>query len=555
MEMEDPDGDRTNSWLDRPKEMVPHPAQAVLRATLDALVVIDSRGVVVEWNPSAAQIFGYTRPEAIGVAIADLIIPDELRGSHRAGIERYLATGEAPVFDRRITMPALRSDGSQLTVELAITPVHGADEELFAGWLRDITEVEEAKADAARSAELLTAILHNVSDVITIFGADGSLKFLSGGIGERPPIPQPGGPMSLTTAVGTGSDLDVISLVHPDDVADTKSIFAAIVRGERLASQRWDVRTIETGGRIRTFETRGENLIDHPTVRGLIFSSRDVTAERASQQLIVSAESSARRLAEEQAAALKEVATLKAELLATVSHELRTPLTAILSFSDLLASRLGTAADEVPVTSIEPDSSGLEQLDLEEARDMVSVIERNGQLLTRLVDDLLLVGRLESGVVSVHPEEFEVAAFLDRLLAGVTPDAESLGITVEATVSGASPVFADQARITQVLQNLLVNSLKLAPDVTFVKIDATLTAAGWMFSVVDNGPGIDDETRAHIFDTFFRGPQPSTTAGSGLGLAVSQALVRLHGGEISVESAVGQGATFVFTLPKGSDPE
>ena len=185
---------------------------------------------------------------------------------------------------------------------------------------------------------------------------------------------------------------------------------------------------------------------------------------------------------------------------------------------------------------------------------MVRVIERNGQLLTRLVDDLLLVGRQESGVVSVQPEEFEVAAFLDRLLAGVTPEAESLGVSVEATVSGTSPVFADQARITQVLQNLLVNSLKLAPDVTFVKIDATLTAAGWVFSVVDNGPGIDDETQAHIFDTFFRGPQPSTTAGSGLGLAVSQALVGLHGGEISIESTVGHGATFVFTLPKGSDP-
>lgn len=359
--------------------------------------------------------------------------------------------------------------------------------------------------------------------------------------------------MSLMSPAGTSSDLDVIGLLHPDDAAEAESIFAAIVGGERLASQRWDIRTIETEGRTRIFETRGENLIDHPTVQGIIFSSRDVTAERASQQLIVSAEMSARRLAEEQAAALREVAALKAELLATVSHELRTPLTAILSFSELLTSRLEAATDGVLGTSVGPSSSGLEPLDLEEACDMVRVIERNGQLLTRLVDDLLLVGRQESGVVSVQPEEFEVAAFLDQLLAGVRPEAESLGVSVEATVSGTSPVFADQARITQVLQNLLVNSLKLAPDVTFVKIDATLTAAGWVFSVVDDGPGIGDETQAHIFDTFFRGPQPSTTAGSGLGLAVSQALVGLHGGEISVESTVGHGATFLFTLPKGSD--
>lgn len=554
--MESTRNSRLARWFAGPKETLEDQALAVLSATLDALVVIDVKGVVVEWNPSATEIFGYGRADALGQEIADLIIPDELRSRHRAGMAHYLATGEAPVFGERITMPAVRADGSELMVELSITPVNGQDEELFAGWLRDVTEIAEARASADRSSELLAAVLQNVSDFITIFAPDGSIRFASGGRDMEGVQALFGQDQQSWPAAGDADqDAGVASLLHPQDVDRAVGIFEAIVRGDRPANERWDMRTAEIDGVSRTFETTGENLIDHPTVQGVIFSSRDVTEERASQALIVAAETSARKAAEDQAAALREVAVLKSELLAMVSHELRTPLTAILSFAEILSSRLGAVSDGAEENGGGLGSQLIDQRSLSEAQDMVLVIERNGQLLTRLVDDLLLVGQLESGAISIIPKEFDVRSFVETFMAGVLPVAESLGVEISVATRGTEPAWGDPARVTQVLQNLVSNAFKFAPTVTHVAIQATLSDEGWTFSVTDDGPGIPDGVQSQIFDKFFRGPHRSTVSGTGLGLAVSQAIVELHGGEIGVSSVVGHGSTFAFNLPRGFDHE
>lgn len=535
-------------------------AHEILVSTLDALVVIDSSGSVVEWNPSAAEIFGYSRDEAVGVTIAELIVPDELRDAHRAGIKNYLETGEGPVLGQRLTMPALHADGSKLTVELSITALPGSGEALFAGWLRDVTAIQMARAEADRSSELLTAVLQNVSEFITIFGADGTLRFASGGKRDGPLVGAAktavaDGRTSLRRGVREGPAFDVTSLLHPDDAARGRAIFAAIVRGERSATERWDMRTIGVGGASRTFETVGENLLDHPTVQGIIFSSRDVTEERASQARIVAAEQSARLAAEAQATALREVAVLKSELLAMVSHELRTPLTAILSFTEILSGRLGAGGEAVDDADGSLEPNPLSGDALREARNMVGIIDRNAQLLTRLVDDLLLVGRRESGAVSVEPKLIEVRPFVEEFVDGVLPEAESLGIDISVTINGTEPVWADPARVTQVLQNLVGNAFKFAPVVTNVALDLTPSDEYWWFSVTDDGPGIAEDVRLQIFEKFFRGTSSEAVSGTGLGLAVSKALVELHGGEISVSSVVGHGSTFSFNLPKGSGDE
>jgi len=118
---------------------------AILEASLDSIVAMDGRGRITEFNPAAQRTFGYTRDEAIGQELAELIIPPSLRERHRAGLAHYLATGEGPMLGKRVELSAIRKDGSEFPIELAITRVDLPGRKLFKGAIRDITEVKRAE--------------------------------------------------------------------------------------------------------------------------------------------------------------------------------------------------------------------------------------------------------------------------------------------------------------------------------------------------------------------------------------------------------------------------
>jgi PAS domain S-box-containing protein len=136
---------------------------AILSASLDAVLVMDSEGLLQEFNPAAEKMFGYERGQAIGRSLGDLIVPPHLREAHHRGLTRYLQTGEARVLGQRIEIQAMRSDGTEFPVELAIlrVPVHGAP--IFAGYVRDITERKRAEDLLRRSNEELAEFAHVVA--------------------------------------------------------------------------------------------------------------------------------------------------------------------------------------------------------------------------------------------------------------------------------------------------------------------------------------------------------------------------------------------------------
>src|SRR5207248_1246439 len=113
---------------------------AILQTALDAVITIDDEGKILEFNPTAEKMFGYSRANVLGRPIAELIIPPSLRERHRQGLLRHLATGEGPVLNKRVEMPALRADGTEFPVELAITRIDTASRPVFTAYLRDISE-------------------------------------------------------------------------------------------------------------------------------------------------------------------------------------------------------------------------------------------------------------------------------------------------------------------------------------------------------------------------------------------------------------------------------
>ncbi len=222
---------------------------------------------------------------------------------------------------------------------------------------------------------------------------------------------------------------------------------------------------------------------------------------------------------------------LKDEFLAVVSHELRTPLNAISGYAGLLRSDDALAA---------------------EPRQWADVIERNARALARLVDELLDVSAIVTGVLRLDVGRVPVADVAAKAVQGMRPEAEAKGVRLTFAGRDGAEVKGDAARLTQVVNNLLWNAIKFTPAGGRVEVNVGRVGSTVEIRVNDTGEGITPEFLPHVFERF-RQQDASTTrrhGGLGIGLAVVKHLVELHGGTVRAESAgAGRGATFVVELP------
>ncbi len=137
--------------IEAPAEWLEGLNRAILDSALDCIITMDAEGLVREFNPAAERVFGYSRQQAVGQKLAELIIPPPLRDRHRQGLEHYLRTGEGPMLGRRIEIDAVRADGTEILVELAITAFRIAEKPAFTAYLRTLLSASEANAAAQRS--------------------------------------------------------------------------------------------------------------------------------------------------------------------------------------------------------------------------------------------------------------------------------------------------------------------------------------------------------------------------------------------------------------------
>src|SRR5262245_37272199 len=149
----------------------------MLESSLDCVVAMDHEGRVLEFNPAAERTFGYARADAVGAELADLIVPEHLRASHRRGLERYLQTRQGTLLDHRVEITAKRADGGEFPVELTITRIRGSEPPAFTGYIRDISERVRAERNAAAQ--------HAVAGVLAdATGIDEAIPHLLRALGE-----------------------------------------------------------------------------------------------------------------------------------------------------------------------------------------------------------------------------------------------------------------------------------------------------------------------------------------------------------------------------------
>jgi len=224
----------------------------------------------------------------------------------------------------------------------------------------------------------------------------------------------------------------------------------------------------------------------------------------------------------------------KSEFLANMSHELRTPLNAIIGFSDVLAERM------------------LGELNPKQA-EYLDDIRSSGQHLLSLINDILDLSKVEAGRMELTLSDFSLRAALSNGVSMVRERAVSHGIRLDLVVDEIDVISADERKVKQIVFNLLSNAIKFTPDGGTISVIGGLDGDHARVSVRDSGIGIATADQARIFEEFRQAAQRSDASaqGTGLGLTLTKAFVELHGGRIWVESEIGKGSTFSFTLPLG----
>jgi len=522
--------------------------RGILDTALDCIITIGSGGHVLEFNPAAERVFGFSRDEAIGKELADLIIPPRMREQHRRGLAHYLKTGEGPVIGKRIEIAGVRKDGSEILVELTITALKIDHEPLFTAYLRDITE--RVRNDRRRLAQYTVASL--LAGSWTLEEASSAILQTIASIGDWALsglwiYDETIGRLRCRAFWQAGSE----NLKKFGQFSQT----VQFRMGEGLPGRVWesnepawihDVTVDKNFPRSAAAKETGLRggfafpLFAGRAVNGVIelFSHDFAEPDNDLLQLVAALGSQIglfieRRRMEKELERAKENAeaasTAKDRFLAILSHELRTPLNPVLLWADGVLNQPG----------VDPE--------IEQGLRMVC---RNIELEARLIDDLLDLTRIARGKLQLRLQPADAHELVRHAIEIVRADLDSRHIQLSVALEATShQVNVDPPRLEQVFWNILRNACKFTADGGAISIRSYSNAPNSItVEMTDNGIGIEPEFLEKIFAAFEQ--LEMRREGLGLGLAISKAIVEMHGGSIRAQSeGQGKGATFAVTLP------
>jgi PAS domain S-box-containing protein len=460
-----------------------------LEALPVGVVVINRAGTVEYWNPEAEAIFGWSREEVEGCE-PPFALPS-------GNAEVRLHRKDHTEIDVQVRMAPWGESGRIVI----LSPEHARVRELLEAAPDAIVEVDQAGH---------IVLLNRVTE--TLFGYR-----------REELLGQP-----VEVLVPPELHAHHLSYRHGYSAHPTTRPMG---RGLHLEAQRKD------GTRFPV----EISLSPVPTEEGLrvLAIIRDVSERRRAEERLRAVQA---RYTEELAAKNRELEArnaevekankLKSEFLSGMSHELRTPLHTIIGFAELLHEEL-----EGPLTP--------------KQERFVGHILRDSQHLLALINDVLDLSKIESGRLELRPETFPLAEALEDTIASVRPRAEAKSIRLDIKLSGPAEIHADRLRFRQILYNLLSNAVKFTREGGQVWVDAVAGPGCVAITVADSGIGIPPEQREAVFDKFYQVGlrQAKGIEGTGLGLAITRELVNAHGGTITLESEVGKGSRFRFTIP------
>ena len=463
-------------------------------------------------NVQTETLFGYTRSELIGQPL-EMLVPDRFRKGHGAHMMRYFSQPGARPMGSGLELFGRRKDGSELPIEVSLSPLRADDGMTVSAAIRDISARKRLEAEAKTMADRLASAVDSIQDAFALFDESDRLVLCNSVyrrlVGDFLPGPFVGKPYETLLDAWIG------------DIAFATEAEREAFRTERLVRRRRDQTTTFD---LRMRDGRHLRVIDRRTAEGgIVKTVWDVTSDV--------------RLAEELRAArsaAEAASRAKSEFLSSMSHELRTPLNAILGFAQLLQRD-----KQLPLAV--------------RHRERVDHILKGGEHLLRLIDDILDLSRIEAGGVSISTEPVGVPEVLEEVRATLDPLAARAGLRLEvlALPPELSMVLVDRTRFAQILINFGSNAIKYNRPSGTVTFGVSLPSKGFLrVTVRDTGIGIPADLQEKLFQPFQRaGQETGPIEGTGIGLVITRRLAQLMHGDVGFRSVAGEGSEFWVDVP------
>ena len=473
----------------------------ILEIADDAIIAIDSAQRITLFNQGAEKIFGYTAKEVMHQHL-DLLLPSRFAQAHRDHIVDF---SQMPQLARRMgerrEIFGRRNGGEEFPAEASISRLKVEGETIFTVILRDITARKQAEQTLEQLSRQNELILNSVGEGICGLNLQGEITFVNPAAAKLLGYP-------IEALIN-----QPFHCILPD--AETSLLGASLQAG--VIHQTPQATFYRQDGSSFPVEYVSTPIREPAAIVGYVITFRDITERQIIERM-------------------------KNEFISIVSHEFRTPLTSIHGSLGMLASGL---LDSQPETG----------------KRLLEIAVNSTDRLMRLINDILDIERIESGKVTMTKQSCDASDLMIRAADVMQGMAEKFGVSL-VVLPVSSLVWADSDRIIQTLTNLLSNAIKFSPSGSTVWLSAAWLsaacspasdqqAAQLLFTIKDEGRGIPHDKLETIFERFQQvdASDSRNQDGTGLGLAICRNIVQQHGGKIWVESQLGEGSTFFFTLP------
>jgi PAS domain S-box-containing protein len=520
----------------------------IISIASDAIISVDETQRILLFNSGAEHIFGYGANEVLGQSL-EVLIPERFRHAHPQHLRGFAqAHSAARRMGERQTIYGQRKNGEEFPAEAAISVMEEEGRKVLTVILRDVSAQKKVEAEhrfLARAGEVLSASLDSERTLTSVARlavqslADWCVVYLS-----------EGGQVRRLEVAHRAEEQRELAHALRDFRIDMDQPFLArevLVQQAPLLLPHVSPKSLEAMAQgpehlalLRRLEPR--SLLGVPLLSGehllgaLVFiSTRPGHGYGPGDVLFAQELARLASLAVENARlyqAAQRATKTRDEVLGIVAHDLRSPLNAIALWLQVVERQIQRNGGELATKSQEPLKS----------------IDAATKRMSRLIQDLLDVVRLEAGRLSLNANPQSALSLLDEAVSSARPLASQHLLRMEAPEVLPS-VLGDRDRLLQVFSNLVGNALKFTPTGGEVVVAAQEEGEHVRFSIRDTGPGIPPESLAHLFDRFWQAQQ-GDRRGAGLGLSIAKGIVEAHGGQLRVESEVGRGSTFSFTVPQ-----
>ena len=491
--------------------------RAVLNSAMSAVVVMDARGCVLDWNHRAEKMFGWSRSEALGRELAATIVPPRYRDGHQRGLKHFLASGEGPVLDRLLELSALRRDGTEFPVELTVSVLKTGEVVTFCGFITDISERKQAEQQVLLQATALETAANAImitDRVGVILWVNPAFTTLTGYLPEEVRGKNP-------RILKSGKHSPAFYKELWDTIFSGHIWHGEFINRRKDGSLRYDEHT------IAPVRSRDGDITHYVSVM------QDITERKRAEEQIHKLNAELEQRVHDRTAQL-ETANKELESFSySVSHDLRAPLRHIDGFVARLRKAAGASFDQ-------------------DSHRYLDVISKSARHMGNLIDDLLVFSRM--GRAEMRDLTVDLSELVKEIISGFADETRERNIQWKNDSLPA--VHGDPSMLRQVMQNLVSNAVKYSRtrERAEIEIGCSQAAGEFIVCVRDNGVGFDMEYVSKLFGVFQRLHRSEEFEGTGIGLANVRRIIHRHGGRTWAEGKVDEGAAFYFSLPKRNGP-